>query len=143
MKSAVVLLLTLISSCAVAQEAREDFDQFCRKFFTDRQFQLSRIAFPLVSIQPNEDGEGVDTLSLDRAHWQFERYGWGEKAKKGSEGLNERVYDNFQKKQSKILRNTDERVASLEGIDNGISVQCFFRLRGGKWIMVRHEDWSN
>ena len=143
MKFAAALLLAMVSAFGVAQETREDFDQFCRRFFVDRQFQMSRIAFPIVSIQPNEDGESLDTLTLDRAHWEFERYGWGEKHKKSAGAWSERVYDNFQRKQSNTLRNTEERVASLEGIENGISVHYFFRLKEGKWLLVRHEDWSD
>jgi hypothetical protein len=104
---------------------------------------MSRIAFPIVSIQPNEDGETLDTLTLERAHWKFERYEWGEKPKRGARAWNERVYDNFQRKHSGSLRNTDERVASLEGIENGISVHYFFRLKEGKWVLVRREDWSD
>ena len=48
------------------------------------------------------------------------------------------TYDNF----NMNLRETSERVISFEGVENGISIQYYFRRLDGLWLLVKYVDGS-
>ena len=142
MQLRMMYLLLFFRFICTAQDKTEDFDQFCKSFFSDRAFQVSRIAFPLVKVQITEDLEDVDTILVQRQDWQYSDFGYGKKRDQTTDNWEIRLYDNFALKKSKRLTNTTERVVGFEGIDNGISVHLYFELRGSKWTLVKFQDLS-
>jgi hypothetical protein len=48
------------------------------------------------------------------------------------------LYDNFEKK----LDDSGERVLSISGIENGVSVSYFFEINQGLWYLIKIEDFS-
>ena len=49
------------------------------------------------------------------------------------------LYDNFQG----TLEQTKERLLSYEGVENGISINYYFKLIDSKWFLVKYENFSN
>jgi len=117
---------------AAEPSAREGFDDFLVEFMENPEFQKSRVEFPLPSISVQMDSEHMDTTKIDRKAWKFNEF------KLLRAGTQVRQYDNFDRK----LRDTDERVVSLIGNDNGVFYSYFFKRVDGRWYLVRIIDES-
>lgn len=147
MRSVMFLLMTLFLAPGVAQGSpATEFEQFARRFFADRAFQVNHIAFPVRSVEPvdcqEEPGVRPDSLLISRAKWKFISHRWGSSRNLKTDPFYERLYDNFALKPTKQLRDTGKRVVAFEGDGNGINVRFFFIFRQGQWMLVRVEDRS-
>lgn len=145
MRSVILLLMTFFLAAGVAQgsPARE-FEQFARRFFADKAFQMNHIAFPVASVELG-DWQEDNTVSLvhstiSRAKWKFISHRWGSSHHLETDSFYERVYDNFSLKPTRQLRDTGKRVVTFEGDGNGINVRFFFIFSQERWVLVRVED---
>lgn len=115
--------------------ANESFGEFLSQFLTSKDFQISRIQFPLESLvgELGDDGEWVQTKNhLLRSEWEFTDFGYYDQS------LAPQVYDNFEKK----LRDTGERLLEFKGTESGIRFYLYFERIKGKWYLVKMEDES-
>ena len=133
MRLAVLVVLLFASGHLRAQEPEKDFSTFCYEFFSDSVVQRKSIKFPLKKVVWNQEAEKDDTTFVRAKSWTFSDFGfWANQ-------YNVRLYDSFSKK----IRDTDERVVSFEGVENGISVGLYFKRISGKWFLVLWEDSSD
>jgi hypothetical protein len=133
MNPALLFLVLLSTQCVYAQHAKEEFRDFCGKFFSDSTVQRNRVKFPLKRIVYNQERDSFDTTQVPKNKWGFSDFGYWKN------DYNVQLYDLF----SKTLRDTGERVVSFEGVENGIDVSLYFKLLAGKWYLVLWEDSSD
>jgi len=133
MRLAFLSALLLLSAQLWAQETKKDFRTFCDEFFSDSLVQRQSIKCPLKKIAWNQNTEVDDTMFVRAKDWRFSDFGFH------ANNYNVQLYDSFNKK----LRDTDERVVSFEGVENGISVSLYFKRIAQKWFLVLWEDSSD
>lgn len=109
---------------------KEDFNDFIYKFISDSLYQLDRIKFPLKSQRWNLDE--VDSARIEKSEWKITRLFLAEQYRP-------QIYDNFKRE----MRDTDERLLCLEGIENGINVEYGFRRITGLWYLTEFNDFSD
>jgi len=110
----------------------EDFNTFIYKFCSDTSFQKDRIKFPIeASFFIDFDQDPLDTTVL--------KNDWKHNYLIMKEEYVIQTYDNFESE----LRNTDERLISYEGVENGILVNYYFKKIDNLWYLIRFEDYSN
>ena len=112
---------------------QESFDDFFVEFMEKPEYQKSRIQFPLLSITAHMESDKNDTAKVERHQWKFNDF------KSLRAGTQVRQYDNFERK----LHESDERVVSLMGNDNGIMYSYYFKRIEGRWYLVRVLDESS
>lgn len=112
---------------AAPAPAREEFDDFFRRFDQDSAFQLSRIRFPLPWFSQADDS----TSHIGRRKWEFVSLMDGRET-------TTQLFDSFGMK----LRDSDERVFAITGTGSDIRQNYYFRRLRGKWYLVRVEDLS-
>jgi hypothetical protein len=112
---------------------KEDFMGFFEDFSLNKDFQLSRIKFPLLYIGLNEEYTERDTIYLTFEKWTFQNFHYTP-----SNDSFGQIYDNFEHK----LRDTDERVFAWHGIGNGIKEFYYFRRINGLWYLIKVENFS-
>jgi hypothetical protein len=111
----------------------EVFDDFLVEFMENPDFQKSRVQFPLLSLTVQMESERTDSSKIDKGQWKYNDF------KALRSGTQVRQFDSFERK----LRNTDERVISLLGNDNGVMFSYFFRRIDGRWLLVQVLDESS
>jgi hypothetical protein len=110
----------------------ENFDHFIYKYCTDSIFQMSRTKFPLkASFFIDFELDNLDTL-LPRDSYNFDPIFFRDNYKV-------QIYDNFKGQ----IKNTDQRLVSYEGIENGIDINYFFERIEKKWFLIEFIDNSN
>lgn len=112
---------------------RESFTAFLKMFSQDKDFQLSRIKFPLTDCY-HDVPDSLNCETVDQAHWQHVILIDSSK----NQGIYTTIYDNFDLE----LRNTDQRVFARQNIDNDIGIYYYFRNIDGLWYLVRRADYS-
>lgn len=121
---------------------KEDFNKFFYKFSTIPAFQLERIHFPIsmtyLDYPPPKDG--VPAFDLEEMEKKITQTDWKHKYffYNREPRYRAQIFDNFDRR----LRDTDERVFSWLGVENGIQVLYFFKRISGKWYLVKVEDHS-
>ena len=130
-KYLLILLLVLFSSLVKAQAVNENFDTFIYHFSTDSVFQTCRIQFPLEKISLTYDFMEETTSEIPKTEWKH-NYLFMHSSSRAQ------IYDSFEKK----LKDTDERVLSFLGVENGLEVYYYFKRLSGKWYLVKIEDFS-
>ncbi|QSB25220.1 DUF4348 domain-containing protein [Flavobacterium sp. CLA17] len=127
-KTLYVLMLIIISQTIIAQKkttgSGEDFSSFFQKFNKDKNFQLSRIKFPLTVKLNNDDFELVDYIISKDEHIILK--------------LN---LKNVEYKQKTIFKNNTV-IIQQRGIDNGIFIDYIFDKRKGLWFLKTWVDQS-
>lgn len=118
---------------ADAPAKAESFDDFLLDFMENAEYQKSRIQFPLLSLTLQMETDKVDSTKIEKAQWKYNEF------KILRTGIQVRQYDSFDRK----LRNTDERVISLIGNDNGMLYSYFFKRIDGRWFLIRILDESS
>lgn len=104
----------------------EEFREFLFKFSTDKTYQLNRTKFPFL------DCDLVGKCdSITKAKWKHLPLYYDK-----SEIVS--FYDNFERK----LKDTDERIYSIEGVENSIAIYYFFKRIDGNWYLIRRESSS-
>lgn len=126
-------LLTSVSFAADPSPRNESFDDFFIEFMENQEFQKSRIQFPLSSVTVHMETEKFDTVKVEKNQWKYNDF------KMLRTGLQVRQFDNFDRK----LRESDERVVSLIGNDNGLLYSYFYKRIDGRWMLVRILDESS
>jgi Domain of unknown function (DUF4348) len=96
----------------------ENFDDFIYRFNQDSLFQLSRVKFPIGSVERSE--WKTETLFV-RGNYRPQ------------------VYDNFKGE----LEDTDERLLRKLGLGNGIWVEYRFSRINGLWYLISLTDFSD
>jgi len=112
---------------------QENFDDFFVEFMEKPEYQKSRIQFPLLSITAHMESDKNDTVKVERHQWKFNDF------KPLRSGMQVRQYDNFERR----LRDSNERVVSLMGNDNGIMYSYYFKRIESRWYLVRVLDESS
>ncbi|HSQ40822.1 MAG TPA: DUF4348 domain-containing protein [Fibrobacteraceae bacterium] len=128
-----LLVLCIFSQWTFAAGNGEVFDDFLVEFMENAEFQKSRVQFPLLSVTMQMETEQSDTAHIEKAQWRFNDF------KALRSGTQVRQFDNFERK----IRDTDERVVSLIGNDNGVLYSYFFKRIQGRWYLVRVLDESS
>ncbi|NLB63300.1 MAG: DUF4348 domain-containing protein [Fibrobacter sp.] len=126
-----ILLVFSLTPC-LAQSKGEAFEDFFNNFKESPDFQKKRIIFPLSSITIRMDTEKADTVQIQAEGWKFHDF------RLLRSGFQVRFFDSFTRK----LRDTDERVVSLIGNDNGVYYSYFFKRTEGKWNLIMILDES-
>lgn len=131
------LFFTILLSAAIhaanPPSHGESFDDFFIEFMENQEFQKSRILFPLHSVTVHMETEKLDTAKIEKAQWKYNDF------KMLRTGIQVRQFDNFDRK----LRESDERVISLIGSDNGVLYSYFFKRIEGRWTLIRILDESS
>lgn len=127
-KTLYVLVLIVISQTIIAQKktagSGEVFSSFFEKFNNDKNFQLSRINFPLTVKLNNDDFELVDYTITKEKHIILKL------------NLKEAEY-----KQKTVLKNSTV-IIQQRGINNGIFIDYIFEKRKGLWFLKTWVDQS-
>jgi len=127
------IILLAISTLSYAQGGRgESFDDFFLEFRESAEYQKSRVQFPLPSITIHMETERADTSKVEKTAWKFNDF------KLIRSGVQVRLFDTFDRK----MRDSDERVVSIIGNDNGVYYSYFFKRIDGRWFLVRILDES-
>lgn len=111
---------------------QEPFRDFLLEFVDNPEFQRERIVFPLPSVTFNPATGKSDSTLIRREDWKYNEFAIFRTE------FQVRIYDNF----SRTLRESDERVLSVEGNGNGINYGYFFQRREGRWFLLRILDES-
>lgn len=112
---------------------REDFFVFFLDFCTNEEFQLTRIKFPIKESFLSENLNEEIVRIIPEEEWKFL------KIKKFEENTVNLYFDSFDNLE---LQDTNERVYSILGIENGININYYFTREKGKWYLVKIEDLS-
>ena len=115
-KSLLILFLFLFSSLIQAQAIDENFDTFIYHFSSDSVFQASRIQFPIEKVSLSYDHIEETTSEIPKTEWNHNYLFM-------NSSLRTQIYDSFEKK----LKDTDERVLSFLGVENGLEVYYYFK----------------
>ncbi|MFK8266259.1 DUF4348 domain-containing protein [Capnocytophaga cynodegmi] len=123
---------TLIEDKAQSQEnqwtpksvSTPEFDEFFKKFNTDKSFQLSKIIFP-ITISIDEMGE-ISQKTIAKNKWEFDEI-----------DENSDMYYVIKTVEG------DNATVWLSGKENGINVEYFFEKRNEKWFLVSMKDSSD
>lgn len=131
-------LITLPTVAAQGKEFNqsqqaEEFKYFIRKFFTDTEFQATRVKFPLEKVSIDESGETVSTI-LKEVYIPFST---PPHFKHEYEIL---IYDNDMEP---IDSHSTEKTVHFSGVDNGINMKLKFTLISNEWILVRYINANN
>ncbi|WP_281233623.1 DUF4348 domain-containing protein [Flavobacterium gelatinilyticum] len=129
MKKIIVLVTVfLLSSPLMAQNktaaADENFTAFLKKFTADKNFQLSRVNFPMTVKMNNDDLELADYV-ITKSNYNMIK-------------LNDKGSDYKQKDDHK----SKTIVINRRGTDNGIYVDYVFHKIKGQWYLKTWVDMS-
>ena len=133
----------IISGCASKANIPQtvEFRHFIRDFFKHEAFQKSHIQFPLAvvyfSYNENESDSVLSTKFINKDEWRH--YGGPRYYQCERNCFDLVIYDDFKKSHSE----SNERVLSFEGINNGINSSLYFRKINGRWYLVKHEQFDN
>ena len=133
--SAIILMLSFISYSAIAEENLkiEDFSTFIRYFYSNAKFQSLHVQYPLAktSYEDSVNGPIEVKTNLTKENWITLI------SKSFSCTVNcydVFIYDKF----SGVDSESDERVLSYKGVDNGIYEALYFRKISGDWFLVKY-----
>ena len=127
-KFLLIFILTLFS----CNQVSDDFDVFLDQFSEDKNFQNSRIVFPLKFSTYPENEDKIKIKYLEKlSHIDF-----GD-----DENAMERDYDKYT---VEIKKKNDTIILYKRlGYDNGIDQKFYFNKRGSEWYMVAIDDFSH
>jgi len=112
----------------------ENFISFLKQFMSDSVFQMSRIKFPLEykTLYDSDEESFLDTtLTLNQSDWRFNNLYHGLKH-----------LTNFLYSRSSEIKETDEMLLYVSGVENGIFIQYFFKRLDSKWYLIKKNDES-
>lgn len=137
--SAACIMLVLLSACANTSGVGQtsDFRHFIREFFSDEEFQVEHVQFPLSVLTYYGDSDAEETSSVSRAEWVPYKGPAFYHCQQNCYDI--MVYDDF----SKTQKSSGERVLAFEGVGNGINSSLYFRLIDGRWILIKAENFDN
>jgi hypothetical protein len=121
------MLFVLAGGTVYSQSKSEDFTSFTYSFFSDTLFQKERTIFPLMNLKFDPVKDDYDTSFVTTKDWVYSNYHFLDQM------FHVQIYDNFKR----TLRNTNERVVSFEGVENGIGLSLFFTNKHKKWFLLK------
>lgn len=128
-------MLSFISYSAIAEESLkiEDFSTFIRYFYNNAKFQSLHVQYPLAKTSYEDSANGPIEVktNLTKENWVTLT------SKSFSCTVNcydVFIYDKF----SGVESESDERVLSYKGLDNGIYEALYFRKISGDWFLVKY-----
>ncbi len=116
-----------------SQFESENFFIFFQDFCKIEEYQFSRIEFPLTESVLSEDLNSTINKVFKRSDWKFIEI------KKFENNSFDYYYNDFSKTK---IPDSDEKVYSIIGIENGIAINYYFKRIKGKWFLVKIEDLS-
>ncbi|HTF98715.1 MAG TPA: DUF4348 domain-containing protein [Cellvibrio sp.] len=133
--SSLILVLSSISYSVVAEESLkiEDFSTFIRYFYSNSKFQSLHVQYPLekTSYEDSANGPTEVKSNLTRENWVT--------LTSNSFSCTVNCYDVFiYDKFSGVESESNERVLSYKGVDNGIYEALYFRKINGDWFLVKY-----
>jgi hypothetical protein len=124
------------NTTALAQaESNEIFDSFLLKFDSDKNFQVSRVNFPVMFIGLDDEYFKPDTSYIKKGDWKLIELFSEEQV---ALNVRNQIYDNFDLE----LEDTGERVFSTYTIVGGMNIHFYFKRINGKWFLVKIQDLS-
>lgn len=119
---------------AIPENVDERFDTFLSYFNKDSLFQVSRIVFPLRYKEVDWDTEGLDLVErrVEPATFRMMDFSY-------DPAVANRELDAYEQT---IKVKGSKAIIEIRGIENGISTDCYFEKRKGKWMLYFIEDSS-
>lgn len=129
----ILLTSTLCSAAAEDSLKIEDFSTFIRYFYGNAKFQSLHVQFPLekTSYVDSHDGPAVVKSKLTRKNWVTLTSEYFSCTRNCYDVF---IYDKF----TGLDSESNERVLSYKGVDNGIHETLFFRKINGDWFLVKY-----
>lgn len=122
-------MLNSIEPESIAQLPNGQFFEFLRQFFTDEEFRLSAIDFPLTFIiSPQEGDEGGETLLDDE--------GWAELYNQLPDLSSSIVCIDY----GQMTISQNRKTLLLEGLSSGLEMKLMFDHSGGEWKLIKIES---
>lgn len=112
----------------------ENFISFLKQFMSDSVFQMSRIKFPLEykTLYDSDEESFLDTtFILNQTDWRYNNL---------YSGLQQMT--NFSYSWSPEIKESNEMLLFVSGVENGIFIQYFFKKTDGKWYLIKKNDES-
>jgi len=106
------------------QTKTEDLEDFLKKFSSNKEFQLSRIQFPLKNKVYNIDTGQLEVLFILKADWKFSDF-------------NNKLYSKKVKKE-----NAKKFILNIQIAETGVYVDYIFELINGEWSLTTIMDES-
>ena len=113
------------------KQISENFFIFFQDFCTIEEFQLQRIKFPLTEVYLSEDLNDKIESFIKKENWEYIEL------KKFDDNTFEYYFDNFTDRE---IKETNEKIYSILGIENGININYFFKKIKDKWYLVKIEN---
>jgi hypothetical protein len=133
--SALILMLSFIPCSATAEESLkiEDFSAFIRYFYSNAKFQSSHVQYPLAKTSYEDSANGPTEVKTN-----LTKENWVTLTSKSFyctvNCYDVFIYDKF----SGVDSESNERVLSYKGVDNGIYEALYFRKISGDWFLVKY-----
>ncbi|PUA28421.1 MAG: hypothetical protein B0W54_18380 [Cellvibrio sp. 79] len=132
---ALVFIFSSVSYSVNAEESLkiEDFSTFIRYFYSNAKFQSLHVQYPLAktSYEDSVNGPTEVKKNLTKENWVT--------LTSKSFSCTENCYDVFiYDKFSGVDSESNERVLSYKGVDNGIYEALYFRKINGDWFLVKY-----
>lgn len=108
---------------SLESKSTSEFDEFFKKFNSDKSYQLSRIIFPM-TITLDEMGE-ISQKTITKNEWEFDQ-------------IDEKSDYYY------VVKKIKENKATiwLSGKENGVNIEYFFEKRNNQWCLVSMKDAS-
>jgi|GEM_PF-968132 len=120
----------------------ESFNEFCKLFYSDSLFQLSRINFPLSGIHNIEVEESPSNESGDSTIYKWEKENWVILKKNSFQG-NDSVKNIDGEIYKRKTQKTDIFICDSVYIeDSGFGVVKKFALKNGKWYLINYSEYN-
>lgn len=102
----------------------ENFESFLKKFSSDKDFQFSRIQFPVNNKVYNTDTGQFENLFIPKADWTFSNF-------------NNKLYS------KKVTEeNAKKFILNIQIDDTGVHIDYIFELINGEWFLTAIIDES-
>jgi hypothetical protein len=130
-KTSLVLVLFHLSFGSCMAQV-ENFDTFLKNFSNNRDFQISRIDFPLKYVFLDDETFKLDSSLVSKKDYNVTKLHYS--LFNCSEAY-PMIYDNFKCE----LRDSDERVFRWKGF-TGMDERYYFERKVGKWFLIKIEN---
>jgi hypothetical protein len=123
------ILLIILLLPIYGQRTNESFNDFFEQFATDKDFQFSRIRFPLAFTYYDTRYDTTATTVLKSTQWRYESFAINDKVWLW-------VFDNF----NAVMIDSGERLVQWRGNRKKWLANYYFKRQGSRWYLVRKEE---
>jgi hypothetical protein len=139
---ALLIFVFTVSSCTSKPNISQtvEFRHFVRDFFKNESYQKKHVQFPLEIFYYSQDGEFDAVLTskfIEESEWKH--YKGPDFYRCETNCFDLVIYDSF----NKTHEESNERVLSFEGVNNGINSSLFFKKIDDQWYLVKQEQFDN